>query len=865
MTVASAISRVSYAGNGSTTAFSVPYYFLENGHLQVILSVSGVNTVQTITTNYTVTGAGNPAGGTVTMLVAPAAGTQLTIVRDVPATQETDYTANDPFPAESHERALDKLTMLVQENDERIARAVRGPVTDSDAINMILPAAVDRADGILQFDTNGAVDVVSTDQFIAGLSGAIIGANYVTVSSTGNGVTTAFTVSPAPGAKGNIQIYLDGVYQNKATFSLSGTTVTFTQAPPLNSQIEFVIGDSLSSTSGEATGIDFTQQGTGAQTRTVANKLYEFVSVKDFGAVGDGVTDDTAAIQAAFDSGAENIYFPQGEYGISDTLILPKGVRITGANTNNYWQDQTSGSVLKAISVPAGARWTDIDGSDPTNFTPMLVLGGSECVVENLALVCSVTYTWDVGIFLPCVRRTIVENVNVTGPWAVAAYYMDLTWSDRNTTLGALHPTVESDRGANENTVSNCMLRGKWAIRIKGTDRDPATAGFTAATWPFGWGGASDFVAVNCRLSNDGVSNGQTDAGAVYISAYGTIDGINRFRFHSMRFMYCSVRYTGKYAAFLDYCNSVSFIGCKGEYTPSGDGFFNTTSNTGYCGRIQDSIARTNISVNDDNLGRDAYVIDDANAALVYYDGLFHGSYTSPVAHCDYQVRGQTVFLSWQDSATFGFRKQNGSDYARLVKSATGPVQLQLNSDSNGSLIYTANNGDTEIRNNGQQIKFTDGSLGTLDQTYLTLDPFPVAIFGCIVRPDTDDAYSLGTGGFLWSEVFAASGTINTSDENSKEQIANLEAAELAVAQSIKGLIKKFKYKNSVVKKGDGARIHVGVIAQDVKAAFEAQGLDPYAYGMFCSDTWTDEKTGEEKTRLGIRYDELLAFVLSAM
>ena len=325
MTVASAISRVSYAGNGSTTAFSVPYYFLENGHLQVILSVSGVNTVQTITTNYTVTGAGNPAGGTVTMLVAPAAGTQLTIVRDVPATQETDYTANDPFPAESHERALDKLTMLVQENDVRIARAVRGPVTDSDAINMILPAAAERADGILQFDTNGAVDVVSTDQFIAGLSGAIIGANYVTVSSTGNGVTTAFTVSPAPGAKGNIQIYINGAYQNKATFSLSGTTVNFTQAPPLNADIEFVIGDSLSSTSGEATGIDFTQQGTGAQTRTVANKLYEFVSVKDFGAVGDGTTDDTAAIQAAYNAvntvdGSQGVFFPSGTYLISDTI-----------------------------------------------------------------------------------------------------------------------------------------------------------------------------------------------------------------------------------------------------------------------------------------------------------------------------------------------------------------------------------------------------------------------------------------------------------------------------------------------------------------------------------------------------------------
>lgn len=595
--------------------------------------------------------------------------------------------------------------------------------------------------------------------------------------------------------------------------------------------------------------------------------VFDFIPASEHAAIQAGTStyNATANIQAAFDSGASEIYVPQGEYGISDTLILPKGVRLTGANSNNYWQDQTSGSVFKAIGVPSGAQWTDIDGSDATDFTPMLVLGGSESAVENMAIVCDDTYTWDVGIFLPCVKRTIVTNVNVTGPWAEAAYYMDLTWSDRNTTLADLHPTVESDSGANENTVSNCMLRGKWAIRIKGTDRDPATAGYTAETWPFGYAGASDFVATNCRLSNDGVTAGQADAGAVYISAYGTINGSTRFKFHSMRFMYCSIRYEGKYAAYLDYCDSVSFVGCKGEYTPSGDGFFNTTSNTGYCGRIQDSIARTNISVDDVDLGRDNYVINNENAALIYYDGLFHGSYVSPIAKSNYQDDGATIFLSWDDSATFDFRKQNGNGFAELRKSLSGPSTFTLSEDANGSLIYTTNDGNTDIRNNGNEIKFTDGSQSSVDQTYLTLSPFPAAKFNCLVRPDTDNVFSFGTGGFRWSEIFAGTGTINTSDENSKEQIANLETTELDVAKNIKGLVKKFKYKNAVAKKGDDARIHIGVIAQDVKSAFEAHGLDPYAYGMFCSDTWTDEETGEEKTRLGIRYDELLAFIISAL
>jgi hypothetical protein len=94
-------------------------------------------------------------------------------------------------------------------------------------------------------------------------------------------------------------------------------------------------------------------------------------------------------------------------------------------------------------------------------------------------------------------------------------------------------------------------------------------------------------------------------------------------------------------------------------------------------------------------------------------------------------------------------------------------------------------------------------------------------------------------------------------------------------------LIKAYKFNNSVAKKGDGARIHTGVIAQDVQAAFVAEGLDPTRYGLFCSDTWYevdgkakpqdgDFYTSEtpnaiEVTRLGLRYEELLAFVIAAM
>jgi hypothetical protein len=122
-----------------------------------------------------------------------------------------------------------------------------------------------------------------------------------------------------------------------------------------------------------------------------------------------------------------------------------------------------------------------------------------------------------------------------------------------------------------------------------------------------------------------------------------------------------------------------------------------------------------------------------------------------------------------------------------------------------------------------------------------------------------DNTMSCGTSGFRWTVVYATTGTINTSDATQKEQVADLTAAELAVARRIKGLFKTFKFKDAVAAKGAGARKHIGVMAQDVQAAFAAEGLNANDYGVFCSDTVDDVTT------LGVRYEELLAFVIAAL
>jgi len=150
---------------------------------------------------------------------------------------------------------------------------------------------------------------------------------------TGDGSTTAFTLAYDPYIKDNAQVYIDGVYQNKDSYATSGTTLTFTEAPPLNSAIEVAVARTLEAVgTADASTVTFTQAGSGATQTTVNAKLQEFVSVKDFGAVGDGGTDDTSAIQAAIDAvstaGGGVVTIPRGTYKVTSSIDMKSNVTV---------------------------------------------------------------------------------------------------------------------------------------------------------------------------------------------------------------------------------------------------------------------------------------------------------------------------------------------------------------------------------------------------------------------------------------------------------------------------------------------------------------------------------------------------------
>jgi hypothetical protein len=160
MTISSTTVKNSYSGNSSTTVFAYTFKIFADSDIQVIIrSSTGTETTKTITTHYTVSGAGDANGGSVTFLTAPVTGETVVLIRNVPQTQAIDYIANDPFPAETHEEGLDRATMTIQQMQEEINRSIKLSKTNTITSTEFTVAAADRANKILAFDSTGEISV----------------------------------------------------------------------------------------------------------------------------------------------------------------------------------------------------------------------------------------------------------------------------------------------------------------------------------------------------------------------------------------------------------------------------------------------------------------------------------------------------------------------------------------------------------------------------------------------------------------------------------------------------------------------------------------------------------------------------------
>jgi hypothetical protein len=802
------------------------------------LTVStGTESTLVLTTDYTVSLNGdqnsNP-GGTVTLTAgALASGFTLTITSDIANLQPTDLTNQGGFYPEVITDSLDRATIQIQQIADIGDRTLKIPISDG-TLNMELPTKTERANSFLSFDANGLPSVVT-----AGSSGAPATITRQVFSGTGS--QTVFTLASDPGAVGNsAQVYIGGVYQQRSTYTIAGTTLTFSAAPVAGTNnIEFV--NFLTSTIGTTSAdlVTYTPAGSGAVARSAASKMGDVVSVRDFGAVGDGVADDTAAIQAASlavsNAGSGTLYIPKGTYKYT-RLTIRSGVIFRGDGAQSTFLVCTDPTSLDAgIAIGSSIRKLD-DGTRArrSGFCGIFFSTGAAGTGANQA-----TYANVIGINLCACEQTIIEDCAFAGFGQGALVFARA----ENGTEGLGFANTNQD--GNYNHVANVSVAACGAYNAatsaiwflyKANSNKLYSIFIKGITGAYGYGFA---------YGNDNAIVGGTVETAIGVANIGyTATAVSGNVFISIR----AESVTGDAYVFGAQASNNAVFG--GYHTGVSGQDFNLAANS-----------KNRVLSDNTNWLRNVNFPPPSSYSTLHNFGAvavtsLNGSPTYPlyVKSPDYNTVGSYPYVLLYNDIAGG-----------AVSNVLGRIGWHTSDTTAGAAgVSVAIDAILEDSSGGSGLAISTGTGTTLAERVRVTN---TGVF----RPSTDNTQSLGTAAFRWSEVFAGAPAINTSDGRSKVDTALLSDAERRVAQSIKGLVKKFRYADAVAKKGDDARIHVGVVAQDVIAAFMAEGLDPMRYGIVCYDEWPEEvdESGivivEAGNRYGVRYTELLAFIIAAI
>ena len=228
--------RVSYSGSAGTG----PYAFNFPVLVETDLAVYKNSSLLTLTADYTVSITASTGTGSVTLGSAASASDQITISGARAIERTTDFVTAGDLLASTLNTELDSQTIFVQQVSEDVGRAVKAPGYDPLSIDLTLPAKADRASKIMAFDGAGNATTVATDS----LSMATLQAftDWKVDAFTAGSGQTAYTLSADPGQKTNTQVNINGVTQEIANYSLSGTTVTLSAAPETGAKVEIRYG-----------------------------------------------------------------------------------------------------------------------------------------------------------------------------------------------------------------------------------------------------------------------------------------------------------------------------------------------------------------------------------------------------------------------------------------------------------------------------------------------------------------------------------------------------------------------------------------------------------------------------------------------
>jgi hypothetical protein len=480
-----------FVGNGTASVFPFTFKVFTAADLQVIRLIvsSGIEQQLVLNSDYTVTLNGNQntnPGGNITLTAgALQTGYTLTITSDISNLQPTDLTNQGGFYPEVITDSLDRATIQIQQISDIGDRAIKVPLSDGAVAGLTLPTAVQRANAFLAFDAAGDPVAVT-----GGTSGAPATVTRQTFS--GDGTTVSFTLASAPGGLGNSAlVYINGICQERSTYSIGGTTLLFSQAPVAGTNnIEFVNFLTTNIGTTDANLVQYTPSGTGATAITAQTKFAERVSVKDFGAVGNGVTDDTTAFTNAIAvAGTRDIFVPGGSYVITGTVTgnfySDATVTITGGTVNTI---NRIGSTLSTtgnatitgdLAVNGGDITTTSVGTASvfnTNATTLNVGGAATAVALG-----ATTGTVSVGNFSMNAGYGSIAPVYGCRAW--------VTWNGTTTTTtcpwgGGGTATVERASGSSTATITTSanhnMLSGHRVYAISAIATDSYTITVTA-------------------------------------------------------------------------------------------------------------------------------------------------------------------------------------------------------------------------------------------------------------------------------------------------------------------------------------------------------------------------------------------------
>jgi len=666
----------------------------------------------------------------------------------------------------------------------------------------------------------------------------------------------------------------------------------------------------------------------GAVSRTQHDKNAEVISIRDFGAKGDGVTDDTAAIQAALDTGRD-IYIPAGLYVCTEELeVKTHGQRIHGAGrgygySSNVvklehgdivpkwssalfnWQHVSTlifkGTGKKRVRTRVNYRASALDpqddplsvclniqaeGTSHENYCVFLDIqppaGGPEAELKDK--ISNLGANWDIGIFIGCRPNTSLKEMAVIGYHRKANVWYDVTQAINlprfNSFRGGVYPQGPVENGADGCSSDGLFTSGGlWGVNVQGAKPKEGQISYstpyydenlraTVEDYRGSWG-FSDFLMINGqifganhhtrrRLVDMKSSPDPTrdwDVGGAF-----NIDGItlnDNHVLHGHRYIGCRFQSWAPFCVRIDRSARDAFFGCMIENPNSV-----VRSKEGHLLKLSPETSFYGLCATERHrfltISESQAPYSSTYTKLLYGDAQFaNASQANPVTRTPYN---RLEVLSKDDQTTAVLR----------LGTIDNPNKATISRAVLGSMVFTS-----------------DASL--LFQDPSGVKKFQVTEAGSMITlgslfPSKDNNAECGNPSNRWSQIHAATGTINTSDQRLKTTPEPISDSVLRAWGKVEFL--QYQFTDAVEKKGaDSARIHFGVIAQRVKEAFESEGLDPFAYGVLCFDHWEDEyepiignreviregerfreefDTGERRlvraagNRFGIRYEEAL-------